>query len=205
MEPELLSRIFEPFIQADHAIARSRGGLGLGLALVKSLVELHGGEVWATSDGPGHGSQFIIELSLAEQPAPVTKPAEQIVSVVAGRRILVIEDNFVAARNLRLFLVESGHTVEVARNGPDGIEMARRFRPDVLLCDIGLPGLHGYAVAQTLRQEPGLKKMYMIAVSGYGQDADKRRALDAGFDAYFTKPIDLQEVAKLLANLIVHD
>ncbi|HEU4345996.1 MAG TPA: response regulator, partial [Candidatus Binatia bacterium] len=113
---------------------------------------------------------------------------------------LVIEDNLAAARSLRLLLRETGHTVEIAHNGPDGVELARRFRPEIVLCDIGLPGLDGYAVARVLRQEPGLTGVYLIAVSGYGQNADQRRASEEGFNAYLTKPIDFKELDRLLTK-----
>ena len=200
MEPEMLKQIFEPFAQADRTIERSRGGLGLGLALVKGLVDLHGGEVWASSDGPGHGSEFTIRLSLAHEHHSVTNPTETVRSVPERQGILVIEDNLAAARSLRMFLTETGHTVELAHNGPDGVETARRLRPDVVLCDIGLPGLDGYGVARLLRQEPGLDGIYLIAVSGYGQEANQRRALREGFDAYITKPIDFKKLERLLTK-----
>jgi CheY-like chemotaxis protein len=198
MEPEIFNQIFQPFAQADRTIERSRGGLGLGLALVKGLVELHDGEVWASSSGPGHGSEFTIRLALAPERRSVADPSEPGSSVIERRRILIIEDNLAAARSMRMFLAATGHIVELAHNGPDGIEKARRFRPDVVLCDIGLPGLDGYEVARLLRQEPERDAMVVIAVSGYGQEANQRRAFKEGFDAYLTKPIDLKELKRLL-------
>jgi CheY-like chemotaxis protein len=198
MEPEMLEQIFEPFAQADRTIERSRGGLGLGLALVKGLVDLHGGEVWASSDGPGRGSEITIRLPLAPQQHSVIEPSESASTVIERRRILIIEDNVAAGRSLRTFLTQTGHAVELAHSGPDGIETASRFRPDVVLCDIGLPGLDGYGVARLLRQDPASHGMYLIAVSGYGQEADQRRATDEGFDAYLTKPIDLKKLERIL-------
>jgi signal transduction histidine kinase/CheY-like chemotaxis protein len=200
MEPDMLKRVFEPFTQAERTIDRSRGGLGLGLALVKGLVDLHGGEVWASSGGAGCGSEFTIQLSLAHEPRSVTNSIEPGVSVTERRRVLIIEDNLAAARSLRMFLTETGHAVEIAHNGRDGVQVARRFRPEIVLCDIGLPGLDGYAVARALRQEPGLYGVYLIAVSGYGQNTDKRRASEEGFNAYLTKPIDFKELKRLLRN-----
>jgi PAS domain S-box-containing protein len=200
MEPETLKRVFEPFTQAERTIDRSRGGLGLGLALVKGLVDLHGGEVWASSDGAARGSQFTIRLSLAREARSTTTPVEHPASDTERRRILVIEDNVVAARSLQMLLTETGHAVEVANNGIGGVEVARRFRPDIVLCDIGLPGLDGYAVARLLRKEPGLTGVYIIAVSGYGQNTDQRRASKEGFNAYLTKPIDFKKLEKLLTE-----
>jgi CheY-like chemotaxis protein len=195
----MFNQIFQPFAQADRTIERSRGGLGLGLALVKGLVDLHDGEVWASSDGPGRGSEFTIRLSLAHEHHSETRRSETVRSVTE-RRILVIEDNLAAARSLRMLLTATGHTVELAHNGRDGVEIARRFRPDVVLCDIGLPGLDGYGVARLLRQEPGRDAVCLIAVSGYGQEADQLRALKAGFDAYLTKPIGFKELERLLTT-----
>jgi PAS domain S-box-containing protein len=200
MEPETLKRVFEPFTQAERTIDRSRGGLGLGLALVKGLVDLHGGEVRASSDGAACGSQFTIRLSLAHEARSIIKPVEHPASVPERRRILVIEDNVVAARSLQMLLTETGHAVEVANNGIAGVEVARRFRPDIVLCDIGLPGLDGYAVARLLRKEPGLTGVYIVAVSGYGQNTDQRRASKEGFNAYLTKPIDFKKLGKLLTE-----
>jgi PAS domain S-box-containing protein len=205
MEPETLTRVFEPFTQAERTIDRSRGGLGLGLTLVKGLVDLHGGDVWASSGGAGCGSEFTIRLSLARETRSLTKPNEHGVNLTEGRRILVIEDNLLAARYLRMLLTETGHAVEVAHNGPDGIEVARRFRPEIVLCDIGLPGLDGYAVARVLREEPGLTGVYIIAVSGYGQNTDQRRASEEGFNAYLTKPIDFKELERLLTETATHE
>jgi PAS domain S-box-containing protein len=201
MEPEILAHAFEPFSQADRTIDRSRGGLGLGLALVKGLVELHGGQVAAFSEGSGRGSEIIIRLPLEPASAERPKPAEPAHESVQFRRILVIEDNPVAARSLRMFLTEIGHTAEVAHTGPEGIEAARRSPPEVVLCDIGLPGLDGYEVARTLRREPRLHRVCLIAVTGYGQDEDQRRALEAGFDIHMTKPVNLDDLERILANL----
>jgi PAS domain S-box-containing protein len=200
MGPETLKRVFEPFTQAERTIDRSRGGLGLGLALVKGLVDLHGGEVSASSGGVGCGSEFTIRLSLVHEPRSITNPREGGVSVADRRRILVIEDNVVAARSLAKLLTETGHVVEVAHNGVEGVEAARRFRPDIVLCDIGLPGLDGYAVARLLREEPGLTGVYIIAVSGYGQNPDQRRVAEEHFNAYLTKPIDFNELKRLLSE-----
>jgi PAS domain S-box-containing protein len=202
IEPEMLKHVFEPFIQSDHSIDRSRGGLGLGLALVKGLVELHGGEVGAQSDGPGRGCEFTISLPLHRQAAlPPGETAASGKENTPQRRILIIEDNPEAARSLQMYLELTGHQVEVAHTGPDGIEAARRFRPELVLCDIGLPGLDGYAVARCLRHESDLNGTYLIAVSGYGQEGDQRRAQEAGFDLHLSKPVDLERIDTIIANL----
>jgi CheY-like chemotaxis protein len=200
MEPKILARVFEPFIQGDHGIDRSPGGLGLGLPLVKGVIELHGGTVCAASEGPGRGTELTIRLPLQAQSAPAVKPA---ISNAAGSgpyRILVIEDNRMAARTMKMFMTRRGHTVEVAHTGREGIETARRFEPEVICCDIGLPEFDGYKVAQQLRQEARLQGVYLIGVSGYGQEHDKQRARESGFDAYLVKPINLLEVETLMAK-----
>jgi PAS domain S-box-containing protein len=202
IEPEILRHIFDPFIQSDHSIDRSRGGLGLGLALVKGLVELHGGEVYAESDGLGKGSEFTIGLPLDQQfVLPRAKSASTEKDSAPRCRILIIEDNLMAARSMQMYLDTSGHDVEVAHTGPDGIETARRFRPEIVLCDIGLPGFDGYAVARRLRQEKELNGIYLVAISGYGRDGDQQRARDAGFNLHLSKPVDLEKVDAILADL----
>jgi CheY-like chemotaxis protein len=201
MDSETLQRVFDAFAQADRSIARSRGGLGLGLALVKGLVELHGGEVTAASAGLGRGSEFIIRLP--RESAPLETPAKKVTSVGRTRcfRILIIEDNQAGALSMQLLLKQLGHDVEVAYNGFDGLAAAERFKPQVVLCDIGLPGLDGYQIAQLLRQREEGEKTFLSALSGYGQDEDKRRALAAGFDMHFVKPLKIDLLENVLAEL----
>ena len=201
MDNETLQSVFDSFAQADRSIARSRGGLGLGLALVKGLVELHGGEVTAASAGPGQGSEFIIRLPI--ESAPLEASAEKVASVKPTRcfRILIIEDNQAGALSMQLLLKQLGHDVEVAFNGLDGLAAAARFKPEVVLCDIGLPGLDGYQIAQQLRQREEGGKAFLSALSGYGQDEDKRRALAAGFDMHFVKPLKIDLLVTVLAEL----
>ncbi len=201
MEAELLEHIFETFTQADRTLARSRGGMGLGLALVRGLAQLHGGEVRAKSAGPGKGSEFQIHLPL--EPAQVTpaavarpRPAPR-----RSRRVLLIEDNVDCIGSMRMLLELNGHEVAVAQSGHPGVEAARHFHPDVVLCDIGLPGgMDGYAVARTLRQDPAFSGIYLVALTGYGQEEDCRRAREAGFDLHVTKPVDPTYLEELLAN-----
>jgi CheY-like chemotaxis protein len=172
----------------------------LGLALVKGLIEAQGGQVSASSAGPGQGSELTIQLPLRDPPVPQSEILSDTVPGSGRRRVLVIEDNAVAARTMRMFLTQTGHMVEVAHSGPDGIDAATRFQPDVVLCDIGLPGCDGYEVAKRIRDDDALEGVYLIAISGYGQESDKRRAYDAGFDAYLVKPVNLTELEKMLSR-----
>ncbi|MGK3987832.1 ATP-binding protein [Sorangium sp. So ce136] len=206
MDPGLLDRIFEPFTQAEQSVARSRGGLGLGLALVKGVVELHGGSVRAASAGVGRGAAFTITLPLgsaAPRSAAAAAPrSAAAVSASGARRILIIEDNHDAADSLRLLLERRGHAVSVAHSGADGVAAARTAPPDVILCDIGLPGeVNGYGVARALRGESALEGTLMVALTGYGQDEDRKLAHSAGFDAHLTKPVAQATLERLLAEL----
>ncbi len=201
IEPKMLTRVFETFSQAEGSHERSRAGLGLGLALVKGLVELHRGMVKLTSDGLGHGSKFTIRLPLNTAPEPTQHAAS---APVAGKsyRVLVVDDNTDAVETTQMLLELGGHAVDVAFNGHQGIEAARQFAPEVVLCDIGLPGgMDGYAVARTLRNEPALAGVYLIAMSGYGQVEDQRRAKEAGFDVHLIKPVESTELQRALASL----
>jgi PAS domain S-box-containing protein len=201
MGEDILARLFEPFSQADRSLDRSRGGLGLGLALVKGLAELHGGGVRAASAGPGKGSEFTVRIPLSRRAGRVIAPGG---AGAPGRplRVLVIEDHLDAAESLRMLLQLSGHEVAVAHAGKIGLELARSFRPDVVLCDIGLPGgMDGYAVAAAVRRDPELATLPLIALSGYGQEEDQRRARQAGFDRHLTKPVDPRLLEQLLGNI----
>ena len=200
IQPELLARLFEPFVQADRTLDRSRGGLGLGLALVKGLVELHGGTVSAKSEGPGKGALFTLRLPLG---APAKHqlahpPAEQPRSSV--RRVLVIEDNADAAQSLKEALELGGHVVEVALLGETGIERSRTFLPDVIVCDIGLPGLDGYSVAEAIRADPALRTIRLVALTGYAGPDDIERSRAAGFDHHLAKPPDMAQLERVLAD-----
>jgi CheY-like chemotaxis protein len=202
IEETVLPRLFEVFAQADRSLDRSRGGLGLGLALVKGLVELHGGTVWAQSEGPGRGAELMVRLPLAapaEAPAQETEPAVR--ATVGPLRVLVVEDNPDSAETLQALLELAGHEVAVAHSGPAGVARTREFRPEVVLCDIGLPGMDGYAVAQTLRREPTTPDTRLIALSGYAQEEDRQRAREAGFDALLAKPASFDAVQQLLLEL----
>jgi CheY-like chemotaxis protein len=196
--PELLARLFEPFVQAERTLARSAGGLGLGLALVKGLVELHGGSVRARSDGPGLGAAFELTFPAAAAPSRTGPSLPPPHAAVRPRRVLVIEDNVDAAESLAELLRLEGHEVEVAPDGRSGLARARALAPEVVLCDIGLPDLSGYEVARALRAEPATRGARLVAVSGYAQREDRDRALAAGFDAHVAKPVPLETLAGLL-------
>ncbi|HJX29830.1 MAG TPA: PAS domain S-box protein, partial [Thermoanaerobaculia bacterium] len=201
IDPELLERLFEPFSQVNPGLDRARGGLGLGLALVRRLIELHGGVVEATSAGSGTGTEIRLRLPLDSRPAPSRTPERAEASARGSRRCLVIEDNADAAESLALLLQLQGHEVEVARDGVTGVEKGRAFQPDIVICDIGLPGaLDGYGVARAFRDDPALRDVRLIALTGYGQEDDQRRAREAGFDVHVTKPADPETLKRLLTG-----
>ena len=202
MDPETLGRLFEPFSQADSGIDRSRGGLGLGLALVKRLVELHGGTVAAHSAGLGQGTLVELRIPLQEGRDEPSVPARVPEGRKRARRCLVIEDNADAAETMGLLLELYGHEVRIARDGLEGLEAARSFLPEVVLCDIGLPnGVDGYEVARRMRQDPTLAGISLVALTGYGQEEDQRHAREAGFDVHLTKPADPEKLERLLMEL----
>jgi two-component system CheB/CheR fusion protein len=197
--PEMLAHVFEPFHQAPQTMDRSQGGLGLGLAMVKGLVEAHGGRVSIASDGPGRGTEIEVLLPLTPAPAAAAEAAPQ--SRSAARRVLVIDDNVDAAEGLAEVLRIQGHEVAVAFDGPSGIELARRFQPGVVICDIGLPRMDGYAVARAIREERALCGIFLVALSGYARPDDLRRASEAGFDRHVAKPPELDEIDRILAGV----
>jgi signal transduction histidine kinase len=201
LEPDAVPRLFNSFFQADRTLARTSGGLGLGLALVKGLVELHSGQVSGFSAGPGKGAEFTFWLPLAEATASNGTPVRVAPEDTAALRVLLVEDNRDIADSMRMLLEASGHKVAVAYDGLSGVAEARRFRPQAVLCDIGLPELDGYGVAKALRNDPNLSRVRLIAVSGYGRDEDRRRASQAGFDRHFTKPIEYEEICKALEEI----
>ncbi len=199
--PEVLPRVFDTFTQADHSLDRSRGGLGLELALVKGVVELHGGRVQAASAGLGQGAEIGFWLPLGEGlPASEAGAGAEISNAAASLRVLIVEDSRDAAQSLQTLLTWYGHQVTLAYTGREGVEAARRWRPDVVLCDLGLPELDGYEVAGALRGDPATAATRLIAVSGYGQEEDRRHSRAAGFDLHLTKPVDPAELRRLLAE-----
>jgi CheY-like chemotaxis protein/two-component sensor histidine kinase len=199
MDPDLLGRVFTPFTQGEQSIDRSGGGLGLGLALVKGLIELHGGTIHAHSPGKGLGSVFTLRLPKA--PAPTRREEAPMAIPMEKRRIVIIEDNVDAAESLSLLLSMGGHDVSTAATGTDGIDLVRTERPDVVICDIGLPGgVTGYDVARAIRAWGEKSPPYLIALTGYGRDDDRKRAADAGFDIHLTKPIAPSALELLIAE-----
>ncbi|HVS37000.1 MAG TPA: PAS domain S-box protein [Gemmataceae bacterium] len=198
--PEVLPRLFEPFSQADRSLHRTKGGLGLGLALVKGLTELHGGKVHASSAGLGRGTEFVVRLPLTEEPAALSDSVHDAQPSEERRRILVVEDNRDAADSLRMLLELMGHEVQVAYTGPDGVRLAQTWQPAVVVSDIGLPGLDGFGVARALRSNPSTAQARLIAVTGYGTEDDRRLARESGFDHLLTKPADPGVLQRLLAE-----
>jgi PAS domain S-box-containing protein len=199
---EMLSSVFTLFTQVDRTLARSEGGLGIGLTLVKSLTELHGGTVEARSEGPGTGSEFIVRLPVARTPqAPDAGPADP---AGAGRppprRVLVVDDNVDAAESLAMLLRVGRHDVRTAHDGATALQLAGAFRPEVVLLDIGLPRMDGYQVARRLREQEGMGGAVLVALTGYGQDEDRRRSQEAGFDRHLVKPADPTALNDILAS-----
>jgi CheY-like chemotaxis protein len=200
--PDKLSRVFDMFAQVETAGSRSQGGLGIGLAMVHSLVQMHGGTVEAHSEGPGHGSEFVVRLPLlASEPAPQEEAGQGTAGagVLAGFRVLVVDDNRDAADSLCMLLAGEGAEVHCAYDGRQALEVLERVRPDAMVLDIGMPGMDGYQVARAVREggrHPGLR---IVALTGWGQEADRRRSRDCGIDHHLTKPVDLAALERLLA------
>jgi two-component system, sensor histidine kinase len=205
IEPDQLDRIFDLFAQVDTSIDRAAGGLGIGLTLVKRLVELHGGEVSAYSEGRGKGAEFMVRLPVSEARAV---DAQGGALVEGGRhgalRILLIEDNEDARLMLRSLLERHGHLVETAADGESGVRAAIDSPPDVALVDIGLPAMNGYEVARRLREMWGAAGPALISISGYGQPADHERSRQAGFLCHLVKPVDPERLRTILSDLGPH-
>jgi two-component system CheB/CheR fusion protein len=195
--PELLPNIFDLFIQGDHSLERTRGGLGIGLTLVRSLVQMHDGTIEAKSAGVGQGSEFIIRLPAAAPPTALPKP-EPIKEKATPKRILVVDDNHDQAHTLGMLLKLMGHEVRLAHDGPSGLAEAREFAPEVALVDIGLPGMSGYEVARHIRQDEKLRHILLMAQTGWGQEEDRQRSREAGFDHHIVKPIDMQSLQEII-------
>jgi signal transduction histidine kinase/methanogenic corrinoid protein MtbC1/CheY-like chemotaxis protein len=200
--PEMLSRIFGLFAQVERAEERAGGGLGIGLSLVKSLTEMHGGRVEAHSAGPGQGSEFVVRWPLATEQAPagVPAPTERAPAGEGAVRVLLVDDNVDAAESLAMLLRLRGHEVAVAYDGPAALRAAEARRPEVALLDIGLPSMDGYELARRLRPQPGLGRTVLVALTGWGQEEDRRRSAEAGFDHHLVKPVDLPELQRVLAT-----
>ncbi len=200
--PDLMPRIFDLFTQAERSLARSQGGLGIGLCLVQRLVEMHGGKV-AIYSALGRGSEFVVRLpvALTDQPRSASPPTEKAKPTGPSLRVLVVDDNVDMARSLEMLLRESGHDVRTAHDGPAALETARDYRPNVVLLDIGLPELDGYEVAKRMRQHAVLQNVVLVAMTGYGQESDRQRAREAGFDHHLVKPARFEQMQKILATV----
>jgi signal transduction histidine kinase len=201
MSPELRGRVFELFAQADRSADRSQGGLGLGLALVKSLVELHGGSVAVDSGGEHQGSTFTITLPGTAQQQPSTPAASQALKPARRLRVLVVDDNIDAAQTLQLLLEAGGHQVSVSHTALAALDMAQTTLPELCLLDIGLPDINGFELARRLRALPQTARATLVAVTGYGRREDRAQAVQAGFDHYFVKPVDVDALLALIARL----
>jgi two-component system CheB/CheR fusion protein len=208
---DMLDKVFDLFVQADDTLDRQGGGIGVGLTLVRSIVELHGGRVRAFSDGPGKGSEFVVWLPLAlrqtsvPDPVPLPVPEESLAGTASGmgrsgRQVLLVEDDEDIRSSLRWILEQEGFRVQAAGDGPAALAALDQGCPDVALVDIGIPGMSGYQLARRIRQRDG-RRPYLIALTGYGRPGDRQAALEAGFDNHLTKPFDPRELARLLATL----
>ena len=200
--PEILPRIFDLFTQAEQSLDRSQGGLGIGLALVQRLVEMHGGTVEASS-ALGQGSEFVVRLPVVPppEPQPSLPPTEKAQPTKPSLRVLVVDDNVDTVTTLALLVQESGHDVRTAYDGTAVLEAALDYRPNVVLLDIGLPGLNGFEVAKRLRQQPALQNAVLVAMTGYGRESDRQRSQEAGFDHHLVKPGDFGKVLQILATV----
>jgi signal transduction histidine kinase len=200
---EMLSRIFEMFTQVDGSLERSHGGLGIGLTLVKSLVEMHNGKIEARSDGPGQGSEFIVRLPTIPErlDIPATRNGEENQHSLSGRRILIVDDNVDSAKSLGMLLRLLGHDTVLAHDAPTALETALRYLPDVVLLDIGLPGMNGYDLARCMRRQPELHSVPLVALTGWGQEDARHRSHAAGFSYHLTKPVDRATLESLFRSL----
>ena len=200
---DMLARVFEMFAQVDRSMERAQGGLGIGLALVKRLVEMHGGTVAATSDGPDRGCRFVVRLPLIQVPVLPRKDRghELAAEDTEGLRVLVVDDNVDSAESLSQVMRILGYPVAVSHDGVAAVETATRWRPAVVLMDIGMPRMSGLEAARALRARPGGERCWLIALSGWGQHEDRRRSHEAGFDHHFVKPVDVEALIELIRNL----
>jgi CheY-like chemotaxis protein len=202
IEPAEMTRVFDMFTQVDTSLERSRDGLGLGLTLVKALVEMHGGAVEVRSEGRGRGSEFIVRLPLSvDSTAPVLAAPRAAVPAPVTRRVLIVDDSEDGADSLGMLLEIVGHQIWKAYDGAAALALAERVRPDVVVLDIGLPVMNGFEACRQIRQAPWGKDIVMVALTGWGQDEVRREALDAGFDAHMVKPVDHDVLLDFLASL----
>jgi len=197
---DMLSRIFEPYQQASQTKERATGGLGLGLTVSKRLIEMHGGNVGAYSDGPGRGSRFVARLALATRPVARASDESAATRATSPLRVLVVDDNRDAAESLARLMQMEGHDVQTVSNGAAAVSHAARLLPDVVLLDIGMPGMDGHEVARRLRELPGADAVCLIAMTGYGTEKDRVKSADSGFDYHLVKPLDFTQLQRLLVE-----
>jgi CheY-like chemotaxis protein/anti-sigma regulatory factor (Ser/Thr protein kinase) len=200
---EAQPRIFEMFSQVDRNMERAQGGLGIGLTLVRRLAEMHGGAVEVSSEGPGKGSEFIVRIPVLKEAQQYSGDRSSDTAAVSGskRRILVVDDNRDAAESLAMMLKLIGSETRTAADGLAAVEVAETYRPEMILMDIGLPKLNGYDACRRIREQPWSNGMVMVALTGWGQEEDRRRSQEAGFDHHLVKPVDMEKLAKLLAQV----
>jgi CheY-like chemotaxis protein len=201
----MLPHVFELFVQADHTSTKAQGGLGIGLTLVKNLVEMHGGSVAASSAGLGKGSEFEVRLPVSvvkrSESLPLRTEGRSRQNLVPGHRLLVVDDNKDAATSLAMLLRLGGNEVQVAHDGMSALELAKSYGPEMVFLDIGMPGMDGYEVARRMRQQPGLENVVLAALTGWGQKEDRRRTADAGFDHHLVKPVETGVLEQLIVQL----
>ncbi len=199
---EMIPQVFDLFAQADHSLDRAQGGLGIGLTLVRILVAMHGGTATCRSDGLGRGSTFVVRLPMVIPPVEIDRALAVEMRTDKSRmfRILVIDDNIHSAESLALIIKLWGHDTRVAHGGPKALEIAAAYRPEIVLLDIGLPEMDGYAVARSLRATDGLDGALLVAITGYSRDEDRLRSREAGFDHHLVKPLDLDALEGLLVR-----
>jgi CheY-like chemotaxis protein len=201
--PDKLESIFDMFTQVDRGAERAHGGLGIGLTLVKRLVQMHGGSIEARSAGEGQGSEFVVRLPIAAgAPSTVRSPRDVAQDSAISRRILVVDDNEDSAKTLAMLLKMTGNETYTAHDGIGAIEAVEKHRPDVVLLDIGLPKLNGHDVCRRVRNQSWGKDVVVIALTGWGQEEDLRRSREAGFDGHLVKPVDYAELMQLLSALV---
>jgi CheY-like chemotaxis protein len=203
--PEMLPRIFDLFVQAERRLDRSQGGLGIGLTLVRRLVEIHGGSVTAHSGGPGGGSDFVVRLPALPEDRRgelLRRQADdkKVAAATARRRLLVVDDNVDAAESLAVLLRLEGHEVRVARDGPAALAAAQAEPPEVVVLDLGMPGMDGFEVARRLRGQPGSGGVLLVALTGWAQEEDRRRCYEAGFDGHLPKPVEWDALRQFFAH-----
>ncbi len=204
---DMLSKVFDMFTQVDSSLERSQGGLGIGLSLVKRLVAMHGGSVEAASAGVARGSEFTVRLPVARKPEPTPDPAARKTEArpcATSRRILVVDDNQDSATTLSQILSMMGHDTRTAHDGLAALEVAEGFEPEVALLDLGMPKLNGYDTARRLREKPWGRQMLLVALTGWGQEEDRRRSSDAGFNTHLVKPVDIGDIERLLERMRAH-